>query len=42
MCFTCATYTDLSFLIANEILRVWLNSEENIQAEKVVVIDRGE
>ena len=25
MCFTCAIYTDLSFLIPNEILRVWLN-----------------
>ena len=25
MCFTCATYTDLSFLITDEIPRVWLN-----------------
>ena len=28
----CATYTDLSFLITDEIPRVWLNSKENIHA----------
>ena len=27
-----AIYTDLSFLIVNEIPRVWLNLKENIQA----------
>ena len=33
MCFTCATYTDLSFLTTGEIPRVWPNnSKENIQA----------
>ena len=32
MCFTCATYMDLSFLIADEIPSVWpINSKENIQ-----------
>ena len=28
MCSTCATYTDLSFLIIDEIHRVWLSSKE--------------
>ena len=32
MCFMWAIYTDLSFLIVNEIPRVWLNLKENIQA----------